>query len=135
VIETQHIPDFQTLSVLTELVTAIRNRSYSPVRAMPSRYVFGEIEIDEHMRIVRRAGEEVKLTPKEYELLVALARQQGAPISKQALMLEVWHTSAQTDSRTLDQHVFELRRKLEASKHEPRHLLTVRKFGYRLRSE
>jgi DNA-binding response OmpR family regulator len=94
----------------------------------------GEIEIDERMRMVRRAGEEVKLTPKEYELLVALARQQGAPISKQALMLEVWHTSVQTDSRTLDQHMFELRRKLETTR-EPRHLLTVRKFGYRLRSE
>lgn len=134
-IETQHIPDFHTLSVLNELVSAIRNRSYAPVRAIPSRHVIGEIEIDEHMRIVRRGGDEVKLTPKEYELLVALARRQGAPVSKQALMLEVWHTSVQTDSRTLDQHIFELRRKLEASTREPRHVVTVRKFGYRLKAE
>lgn len=96
---------------------------------------FGDIEIDERMRMVRRSGVEVKLTFKEYELLLALARRNGAPASKQALMSEVWNTTVQLESRTLDQHVFELRRKLERPAHEPRHLLTVRKYGYRLRHE
>lgn len=94
---------------------------------------FGDIEIDERMRMVRRSGVEVKLTFKEYELLLALARRNGAPASKQALMSEVWHTNIELESRTLDQHVFELRRKLERPAREPRRLLTVRKFGYRLR--
>ena len=94
---------------------------------------FGDIEIDERMRMVRRSGVEVKLTFKEYELLLALARRNGAPASKQALMSEVWNTNIQLESRTLDQHVFELRRKLERPAREPKHLLTVRKFGYRLR--
>ena len=96
---------------------------------------FGDIEIDERMRMVRRSGVEVKLTFKEYELLVALARRNGAPASKQALMSEVWNTTVQLASRTLDQHVFELRRKLERPAPKPRHLLTVRKYGYRLRHE
>ena len=96
---------------------------------------FGDIEIDERMRMVRRSGVEVKLTFKEYELLVALARRNGAPASKQALMSEVWKTNVELESRTLDQHVFELRRKLERPFREPRRLLTVRKFGYRLRHE
>ena len=99
------------------------------------RHVFGEIEIDEHMRTVWRSGVEVKLTPKEYDLLVALARRCGAPVSKQALMFEGWETTAQTQSRTIDQHMFELRRKLEACTGEPRHLVTVRKFGYKLRMD
>ena len=94
---------------------------------------FGEIEIDERMRIVRRDGIEVKLTYKEYELLLALARREGAAASKQALMSEVWQSTVVTQSRTLDQHVFELRRKLEKTRRDPRHLLTVRKYGYRLR--
>ena len=94
---------------------------------------FGDIEIDERLRIVLRSGVEVKLTFKEYELLLALARRNGAAASKQALMSEVWNTTVQLESRTLDQHVFELRRKLERPSREPRHLLTVRKFGYRLR--
>lgn len=85
--------------------------------------------------MVRRSGIEVKLTFKEYELLLALARRNGAPASKQALMSEVWNTNVELESRTLDQHVFELRRKLERPSREPRHLLTVRKYGYRLRHE
>ena len=97
-------------------------------------YAFGDIVVDEYMRIVWREGVEVSLTPKEYELLVALARRRGAPASKQALMNEVWNTTVETQSRTLDQHVFELRRKLEKMSREPRHLITVRKYGYRLRA-
>jgi two-component system response regulator MtrA len=97
-------------------------------------HTIGDIIVDEYMRMVWREGVEVSLTPKEYELLVALARRRGAPASKQALMNEVWNTTAETRSRTLDQHVFELRRKLEKMTREPRHLLTVRKYGYRLRA-
>ena len=97
-------------------------------------WVFGNVEIDENMHVVRRDGVEVQLTPKEYDLLVALARRRGAAASKQSLMYEVWNTTAETGSRTLDQHMFELRRKLEASR-VPRHLITVRKFGYRLKPE
>ena len=97
-------------------------------------FTFGDIIVDEYMRMVWRAGNEVNLTPKEYELLLALARRRGAPASKQALMSEVWNSNVETQSRTLDQHVFELRRKLERVTREPRHLLTVRKYGYRLRA-
>jgi DNA-binding response OmpR family regulator len=102
--------------------------------ARSETHTFGDIIVDEYMRMVWREGNEVNLTPKEYELLVALARRRGAPASKQALMNEVWNTTAETQSRTLDQHVFELRRKLEKIRREPRHLLTVRKYGYRLRA-
>ena len=119
------------MSVLTELTSQRRKNGSDAARV--GHHFLGDIEIDEHMRMVRLGGREVRLTPKEYELLVALARRNGAPASKQALMKEVWNTRA-TDSRTLDQHVFELRRKLERSR-QPRHIITVRKFGYRLISD
>ena len=102
--------------------------------ARAETFTFGDIIVDEYMRMVWRAGNEVNLTPKEYELLLALARRRGAPASKQALMSEVWNSNVETQSRTLDQHVFELRRKLDRVTREPRHLLTVRKYGYRLRA-
>ena len=102
--------------------------------ARAETFTFGDIIVDEYMRMVWRAGNEVNLTQKEYELLLALARRRGAPASKQALMSEVWNSNVETQSRTLDQHVFELRRKLERVTREPRHLLTVRKYGYRLRA-
>jgi DNA-binding response OmpR family regulator len=107
--------------------------SYPAFTQSDIRCIVGDIEIDDHMREVRRAGVEVKLTPKEYDLLIALARRKGAAASKQALMYEVWNTTAETNSRTLDQHIFELRRKLEPTAGQPRHIVTVSKFGYRLR--
>ena len=111
----------------------VLSQSYPAFTQSGIRCMVGEIEIDDQMREVRRAGVEVKLTPKEYDLLIALARRNGAAASKQALMYEVWNTTAETNSRTLDQHVFELRRKLEPVPGQPRHIITVSKFGYRLR--
>lgn len=93
---------------------------------------FGDVVIDTAARVVRRKGGEVSLTPKEYELLLALLRRRGAVASRQRLMQEVWGYSAQVLSRTVDTHIAELRRKLEADPGNPQHILTVRKVGYRL---
>ena len=93
---------------------------------------FGEVEVDEPSRTVRRSGEEVSLTPKELDLLLALMRRDGAVASRTDLLKEVWRY-ANTDvmTRTVDIHVAELRRKLETDASHPRHILTVRKAGYR----
>lgn len=125
--------EMQTLTMIAELVAALRGRDAVSAVPVTGRYVIGDIEIDEHFRTVRRAGNEVSLRPKEYDLLVALARRHGAPASKKALLEEVWQITVASDSRTLDQHIFELRRKLEAVTQKPRHLITIRKFGYCLR--
>ena len=123
--------EMQTLNMIAELVAALRGREM--VIPTTGHYVIGDIEIDEHFRTVRRNGIEVALRPKEYDLLIALARRQGAPVSKKVLLEEVWQVTVASDSRTLDQHIFELRRKLEADTQRPKHLLTIRKFGYCLR--
>jgi DNA-binding response OmpR family regulator len=81
--------------------------------------------------VVRR-GEPVLLTPKEYDLLVALLRRNGACVTRVELLTEVWGYSAEVMSRTVDTHVAELRRKLELDPANPTHILTVRKTGYRL---
>ena len=124
--------EMQTLNMIAELVAALRGREAVSV-PLTGRYLVGDIEIDEHFRTVRRNGSEVALRPKEYDLLIALARRQGAPVSKKTLLEEVWQVTVASDSRTLDQHIFELRRKLEADTQHPKHLLTIRKFGYCLR--
>jgi Response regulators consisting of a CheY-like receiver domain and a winged-helix DNA-binding domain len=79
------------------------------------------------------AGNPVQLRPKEYELIVALARNNGAPVSKKALLREVWNQHVDTNSRTLDQHICELRRKLEPDSQSPKRIMTIRKYGYALR--
>ena len=93
---------------------------------------FGDIDVDVASRLVHRRGEPVALAPKEFDLLVALVRRRGAVVSRLELMKEVWGYRAAVVSRTVDTHVAELRRKLEDDPAHPRHLLTVRKAGYRL---
>jgi DNA-binding response OmpR family regulator len=95
---------------------------------------FGDVEVHCASRTVLRRGQPVTLTPKEYELLLALIRRRGAVASRVELLTEVWGYSAAVLSRTVDTHVAELRRKLEDDLQAPRHLLTVRKAGYRLQA-
>jgi DNA-binding response OmpR family regulator len=92
---------------------------------------FGDVEVNRAARVVRRAGEPVALTLKEYELLVALIDRRGAVATRADLLREVWGYSQEVSSRTIDIHIVELRRKLEPRPAEPRHFLTVWKVGYR----
>ncbi|MEN8375557.1 MAG: response regulator transcription factor [Gemmatimonadota bacterium] len=93
---------------------------------------FGDVEVDTRARTVLKADATVPLTPKEFDLLVALLRRHGAVASRLELMKEVWGHRAAVVSRTVDTHVAELRRKLEEDPSNPRHILTVWKAGYRL---
>jgi len=93
---------------------------------------FGEVHVDPGTHTVRRHGEPVLLRPKEYDLLVALLQRRGQIASRAELLEEVWGYSGEVYSRTVDTHVAELRRKLEDNPAEPRHILTVRKTGYRI---
>lgn len=93
----------------------------------------GEIEIDTAARVVRRLGAEVPLVPKEFELLVALARRNGAVATRAALLREIWGYDESVTSRTVDSHVAGLRQKLEDDARAPRHIVTVYRTGYRLR--
>ena len=92
---------------------------------------FGEIEVDASARAVRRCGRQVELTPMEFDLLLALLRRRGAVASRLDLLREVWGYSSSVQSRTVDTHIAELRRKLEGGA-ASRHIVTVRKAGYRL---
>jgi len=97
----------------------------------PQLEEFGSIQIDLRSRSVTKEGEEVWLTPKELDLLLALIRREGAVASRLDLLQEVWGHRAAVVSRTVDTHVSELRRKLEDEPSHPRHILTVHKSGYR----
>jgi len=95
---------------------------------------FGEITIERASRLVLREGEMVNLAPLEYDLLLALFDRRGAVATRHELMREVWGHQAQVVSRTVDTHILELRKKLERDPARPRHILTVRKTGYRLQA-
>ena len=88
----------------------------------------GGLEVDERSRRATLDGGELDLTPKEFELLAALARDPGAAVSRQRLLAEVWQTSWYGSSKTIDVHVAALRRKLG----DPGWIETVRGVGFRL---
>ena len=126
---------FSTLELLARVRALLRRggSTRSSEGGEPRLLSFGDIEIDAASRTVHREGVEVRLTPKEFDLLLALVRRDGAVASRADLLKEVWRY-ANTDvmTRTVDIHVAELRRKVEHDPSTPRHILTVRKAGYRL---
>ena len=93
---------------------------------------FGSVEISPASRTVTKGGTAVALSPKEFDLLLALVRRRGAVASRVELLREVWGHRVEVMTRTVDIHIAELRRKLEDDPSQPRHILTVWKAGYRL---
>jgi two-component system alkaline phosphatase synthesis response regulator PhoP len=128
---------FGVLEILARVEALLRRRPDLPGAKQsgptPETERFGDVAIDLASRTVSRAGNDVEVAPKEYELLVALVRRRGAVVSRLELMREVWGYSDAVISRTIDTHIAELRRKLEADPATPQHILTVRKVGYRLK--
>ena len=117
---------------LLERVAAVLRRTGRDANPREETMTFGDVHIDLARHTVAKAGKEVVLPPKAYELLLALLRRQGAVMSRHELLREVWGYGSSVVSRTVDTHVAELRRKLEDDPAAPRHILTVWKIGYRL---
>jgi DNA-binding response OmpR family regulator len=126
---------FSTAELVARVRALLRRSSLQATTGEGGEKVerFGQIEVNPDTRMVRRNGEVVELTPKEFDLLLALIRKRGAVASRNELLKEVWrYGNADIMTRTVDVHVAELRRKLEEDPAEPRHILTARKAGYRL---
>jgi DNA-binding response OmpR family regulator len=117
------------LELLARVEALLRRAGRGQVVSAVER--FGSVEVHPASRTVTRAGTGVALSPKEFDLLLALVRRRGAVASRRELLREVWEHSADVMTRTVDIHVAELRRKLEDDPAHPRHILTVWKAGYR----
>lgn len=115
---------------LLERVHALLRRRQLPAETADVQ-VFGDVVIDRAARVATRQGRDVGLSPKAFDLLLALVGRNGAVATRVELLREVWGYQALVLSRTVDSHVAELRKKLEADPANPRHVLTVFKTGYR----
>ncbi len=94
-------------------------------------YRFGEIEIDFRRGELRRAGQPVELTPMEFKLLAVFVQNRGRVLSRNQLLDAAWGSGTFLSDRAVDNHVVNLRRKIEPAPSEPRYLLSVRGLGYR----
>jgi DNA-binding response OmpR family regulator len=99
---------------------------------LPETVGFGDVEVNTRRHVVTRSGEAVDLSPLEYELLICLLRRDGGVVDRASLLTEVWGYKVPVPTRTVDTHVGNLRAKLEEDPSRPRHIVTVRKVGYRL---
>jgi two-component system, OmpR family, alkaline phosphatase synthesis response regulator PhoP len=124
---------FGLLELLARVESLLRRARSEPTRETGAQLLqFGDVEVDPVARRVRKAGVEVALRPKEYDLLLELLRHRGEVRSRLELMQTVWGYSSAVITRTVDTHMFELRRKLEGDAARPRHIMTIRGIGYRL---
>jgi len=92
---------------------------------------FGDAEVDVSRRVVKRAGDELKLTPSEYNLLMFFVQNPDRPVTRDMLLNSVWGYDYSPNTRTVDAHIVKLRQKLEPEPNIPRHFLTVHGVGYR----
>ena len=107
-------------------VAAVWRRTRVVAQDGQSLYDDGEIKVDEKAFRVYRYGQEVKLARKEFELLWLLVRHRGTVISRDRILSEIWHMSDEIETRTVDAHIRNLRKKIGSER-----ISTVVGFGYR----
>ena len=119
---------------MDELLARMRAALRHQLQVHGERPLFrvGDLSVDLVRRIVKVKGEEVKLSPKEYELLRILVQHSGKVLTHKFLLGELWDTL--TDAQYLRVYIRQLRQKIEADPERPRNILTETGIGYRLRA-
>jgi two-component system KDP operon response regulator KdpE len=121
-------------SALEELLARMRTALRHQLQVQGERPLFrsGDLSVDLVRRIVKLRDTEVKLSPKEYDLLRVLIQHAGKVLTHRFLMRELWDET--TDPQYLRVYVRQLRQKIEADPERPQHILTEAGIGYRLRA-
>jgi two-component system KDP operon response regulator KdpE len=119
---------------LEELLARMRAAMRHQLQVHGDRPIFkvGDLSVDLVRRIVKMRGKEVKLSPKEYELLRLLVHHAGKVLTHKFLLRELWSTP--NDAQYLRVYVRQLRSKIEPDPARPRYILTETGIGYRLRA-
>jgi len=119
---------------MDELLARMRAALRHQLQVQGERPVFrsGDLSVDLVRRIVKTGDREVKLSPKEYELLRVLVQHAGKVLTHKFLLGELWDDL--TDAQYLRVYVRQLRQKIEADPEQPQYILTETGIGYRLRA-
>ena len=118
---------------LDELLARVRAmlRRLSQSENHPSLLTVGDLTIDSDTRLVVVAGREVKLTPKEFDVLTYLATNAGKVVTRRALLQAVWGSESTEQSNYLRVFINQLRNKIEVDPQHPLHILTEPWIGYK----
>jgi two-component system KDP operon response regulator KdpE len=121
---------FNVGELMARMRTALRHRMQRKAEIPVLRV--GDLEVDAVRRRATRAGAELKLTPKEFELLSFLARHAGRVVTHRQILAAVWGPAHTEDTQYLRVYIGQLRQKIEAKADDPRIILTEPGIGYRI---
>jgi two-component system alkaline phosphatase synthesis response regulator PhoP len=121
---------FDMLELLARIEAHLR-RAPSGSGRPGAIYQFGPVRVDFRRAEVFRHGSPVALSAREFQLIKYFIEHRGATLSRKELLKEVWGYAGVPSTRTVDVHVFTLRRKLEADPSHPEFIQTVMGFGYK----
>ncbi len=120
---------FSVREVIARVKARLRERSSEP--RTPDTFRFGNVKVDLRRRVLWKDGEESHLTTHEAGTLAHLITHRGRDVSRDELLSEVWGYTAALTTRTVDNQILKLRKKIEDVPSQPRHILTVHGTGYR----
>jgi DNA-binding response OmpR family regulator len=125
------VKPFGLLELLARVDAVLRRSGVSPRSVRDDELKIGDVRILRKARRVYRAGMEIQLRPRAFDLLVALADRPDEVVTRATLLAEVWGYGDDVETRTVDWHISELRRELGDDAAESNLIETVRSVGYR----
>jgi len=122
---------FEVRELAARITAQLRRQRRSSAQVRPGRLKFPGLVIDFGRHEVLREGQSVSLTPTEFNLLALLASRPGRVVSRSEMIGQVWGQGAELDARSVDAHVYRLRKKIEVDSERPRYVHSVPGVGYR----
>jgi DNA-binding response OmpR family regulator len=122
---------FELRELAARISAQLRRQRRGTAQVRPGRLKFPGLVIDYGRHEVLRDGEAVLLTPTEFNLLALLASRPGRVVSRSEMISQVWGHGAELDARSVDAHVYRLRRKIEPAGEHPTYVHAVPGVGYR----
>ena len=120
---------FSIRELLARVRARLRGASQEP--KTPQSFTFGQVEVELRRRVLTRNGKEERLTTHEAGVLGYLIARQGQDVTREELLEKVWGYSPSMQTRTVDNQILKLRKKLEDVPADPKHIITVHGVGYR----
>ncbi|NNF35111.1 MAG: response regulator transcription factor [Saprospiraceae bacterium] len=118
---------------IPELLARIRAvfRRIDSVNTDNETYSFGNVTIDFKKFLAFKNNKEIKLTSKEFAIMEYFIHHEGEAVHRHDLLHEVWGFDAMPTTRTVDNFILDLRKKLETNPSQPKHIISIRGVGYR----
>jgi len=106
-------------------------RRKTQIKREIDEYSFGNIHIDFKKQTASKNKESIKLSTKEFEVIKYLIQHEGEVVTREMLLDDVWGYENFPTTRTVDNYILSIRKKIEETPNEPKHLLTIHTAGYK----